>query len=250
MVSYDTDEYIDSIAFHAPETKDSYCLSKTKKKVYCDVIDVKIMNIQKMKTGYMLTLYLDAESRRALTEIDKVSIINLLTNNNSWFNNELTDDEVKAMFFTCYCEQTNTMKAYIRNVQGINIYQNNKPLELADFVTSFRSADYKQCMVNMKLQLLGMYIYKKQTINKWCINTINIYDNTEDMVTESKDEVEAFWKEMVDRCDEILKKRIENIEASRQGLRSSISAITDTHGTADWEAKIAGLKKLTQNIIF
>lgn len=251
MLSRDTDDIIDSISFDPPVEKDSYRIAKPHKKVQIDVIDVKVVNATKLKVGYMLSLHLDTEARKMLKEIDNVSILHLLTHNKEWFHNELTDDEVKDMFYCSYCEQTSTLKAYIRNVQGINVCLNNRPIELSEFITGFCGVSgSRSSMTNVKLQLLGMYVYKKQTINKWCISTINIYEGTEDMETETREEIETFWGEMVERCQEKLQKRIENIEESREDLKSMYAEISQIHGTDEWELKIADLKKLIQNIIF
>lgn len=249
MYSHDTYEIIDSINFEAPEERENYRIARTKKRIYIDAIDVKITNATKLKVGYMISLRLDTLARKTLKDIDSVSIMHLMMNNKEWFNNELSDEEIKDMFYCSYCEQTNTLKAYIRNVQGIQVFLNNRPIELSEFIESCGKTD-RQSMTNVKLQLLGMYVYKKQTINKWCINTINVYDNTDDMATESKEEIEEFWGEMVSRCDETLKKRIENLEANRKELAYNFSDIVLTRGTNEWEAKIVGLKKLIQNIIF
>lgn len=234
------------IIFNEPEIKEGFCLLRPKHKFYFDIVDVKILKISKIKNGYQMTIFVDVETSKILKEIDNSTLINLLTNNQKWFNNDLTEEEIKEMFFASFCNQTNSIKVFIRENIVINL--NNKQIDINEFITNF--ANMKHNMINIKLQLLGMYVYKKQTINKWYINTMNIYENTEDICMDSKEEINEFWKSMVEKCDEVLQKRIQNIETTRNNIQSNFKDIENTENTELWEKKIVELKKIIQNIIF
>lgn len=234
------------IIFREPENKATYCLVRPQSKITCDIVDVKILKISKLKNGYLLNIFVSHDVQKILDEVDKNTLISLLTNNKEWFNNDLSSEEIKDMFFSSYCAQDNQMNVFLKENVGINL--NNKQIDINDFITNISS--YKSNLINIKLQLLGLYIYKKQTINKWSINTINVYENTEDISEQSKEEIEEFWKSMLEKSDEVLNTRIQNIELLRENMYNIYSKIVETKNNIEWEKHIVELKKIIQNIIF
>lgn len=242
---------IDKLSFSEPEIRENYCISKPHQKVYCDIVDAKITNITKLKNGHVISFYLENDPRKQLNEIDNISVINLLTNNKIWFQNELSEDEIRNMFYKSYCEQTRTIKTIIRSNQNVKVHHNNKLIEFSEFLKNCTDPSYfKQNVINVKLQLLGIYIYKNQTLNKWTLNTINIYENTEDINTESREDIEEFWNSMVDDYQDLLDRRMENIRKEKENIKNIYNDILHTKDTKEWDKKICELKKLIQNIIF
>lgn len=238
------------ISYDTPVKIKNYFLSRTKTKIFHDIIDVKIVNIIKLKDGFLLSVSVDKNTQEFLKSIDDESILELLTHNQEWFNNNLKDEEIVNMFHRSYCEQSFIMNVYLKPSRCIQVNINNKEVDITELLTKLSDLSFfKQNTVNIRLQLIGMYIYTKQTHNKWCVHNINIYENTEDAIPDSKDDIEIFWKEMISKCNDTLDKRIKNIEGTKNDLQKLYIEIQKSEKKV-WDEKIMELKKLVQNILY
>jgi hypothetical protein len=103
-------------------------------------------------------------------------------------------------------------------------------------------------MLNIRVQHAGLYIYSKQTFNRWYANSINIYD--EDTDIEEKENIEESWGSLVEESDNVLKNRITSLENTRSKIKNLYLDICKNNSSKEWECKIKELKNLIQNIIF
>lgn len=227
-----------------PEAKKNYYVSKCCKPVYYDLIDIKITKTTKLNEGYLFAVHINNDTKEFLKNVDDSAIDNLITNNSQWFKNELSKEEIQTLFKSSFCSQNSTMLLYITN--NTKIYINNKLSEIPELFLNISKR-----IINIKIQLIGMFIYSNQTYNKWLMNTIYIYDEDEDILyRESKEEIEKYWKERMDESLILLDTRIQNICNTRDRMNSLYTEILTTKTSVDWENKISELKKLVQNIIF
>jgi hypothetical protein len=95
-----------------------------------------------------------------------------------------------------------------------------------------------------------LYIQTNKSFNRWIMKEISIIEHPE-IITESKEDIESFWGNMVEECDETLRDRIQKIENSREVLKSLNADIVQANKMDNcWEDKILKLKHFIQNIIF
>jgi hypothetical protein len=192
----------------------------------------------KNEKGYMLVVKNAAQV--FFDKIDKSSIDQLVINNSTWFENDLFEEDIRQMFKPSYCSQNNTVNIFlpseicldIPNVQEYLCHTSGKVL-------------------NIKIHHMGMYVYPEQTVNRWVAKSINIHSIDDVHMTETKEDIEAYWLEQVQRCNEMLDTKIQNIKEIQAKVHSEYSAIVaEKFSNKNWECKIRDLQSLIQNIIF
>jgi len=238
------------ILYSSPVLHKNIYISQVSSTVTHNKIDIKINKIYKSSNnnGYILNIYTDHNDELFLKNIDDIALLSLLSNNDNWFKNSLSEDDIKYMFKRSFCSQTNTMVATITNYT--NIFVEGKRIEIEDFVKILSDiSQMKQYTVNITLQLSGLYIQTSHTNNKWVIKCVNLY-TTDEIDTDSKDELEEFWGTMLEECEKTLNNRISMIEKNKRNLKDLYSCIAKTKNPKDWDNKISEFKKLIQNIIF
>lgn len=238
------------ISYSTPVLHKNIYVSKASSTVTHDKIDIKINKIHKSSNNgdYILNIYTDHCDEEFLKNIDDNAILSLLSNNNNWFKNSLSEDEIKTLFNRSFCSQTNTMTASI--TKNSNIFIEGKQTEMEDLARILSDISLmKQYTVNLTLQLTGLYIQTSQTSNKWIIKYVNVYTNDE-IDTDSKDEIDEFWGTMLEECEKTLNNRIAMIEKTKRNLKELYSCIAKTKNPKEWDSKISEFKKIIQNIIF
>lgn len=241
------------IIFEKPIYKKSYYVSHTQHNIVYDMTDIQIKRITKLQNkGHILNICTNIENNKFFKDIDDTAIYHLLSNNKDWFDNSLTESDIKNLFQPSYCEQNNCINVVLPNdIDGtkINIYINNKKCLLNDFIDLLQ--DYKRLkeyIINFQLQHIGMYIYSKQTMNKWAIKTVNIYSNDEPYM-DTREDIEIFWKNAVEKCDNVLIDRIHHIENIRKEIQIKMNDIVNEPSVKLWELKINDLNKCLKNIL-
>lgn len=233
-----------NIVYTHPELKKNYYICKTNKNLFYDIINIKINKILKLKDGYLLYIYInDNEIKKTIHDIDNNAKDILINNNNIWFSNELAKDDIEKLFKPSICNQNNILNIYLTDKS--NIYINNKLIELSDNITSLLNNKY----INVRIQLIGLYIYSNQTYNKWHLHSIYLYED-DITLNENKIEIEEYWKETIEECYQILDNKIVNIQNTKLELENLYKAMINTEKNNIWDNKIYQIKKLVQNIIF
>lgn len=239
-----------SIVFDTPKLKKNYYISNAVKPFACDIIDAVVKKVTKLQgdKGYILTLYIGKNDKMILDEIDKQSIESLIENNNKWFSNDLNADEMGDMFKNTVCEQNQVVNVYLLDYSDIIIDGVKDEISNVISLLSDRTKS-KEYMINIKLRHTGMYIYSTHTVNKWSVKQMQIYGIEEETI--DKDEIETFWKEQLNECEDMLenrKKMIDNTFNKLQELYSTVSTMNSPN--KEWNMKLCEIKKIIQNIIF
>ena len=232
-----------------PEFKKTYYLSKTENVVKYDIIDAYIKDIKRLENtrDYLLTIYIkDADF---LHDFDKDIINILVKNNNTWFKNDLEEDEIQHLYKPSVCSQTHTINVILSDVT--KIYLNNKIQDINEL--NLNAAFFRKCLINLTIQHFGLYIHSKVTYNKWKVMSLNMYNEDEygDDINESKEEIEESWKLMIAECNEILNNKIKLIQNTQKNIETLYAeVVSEKNKGRAWEGKITQLKTLIQNIIF
>jgi len=238
------------ILYLTPVMHKNIFISNVSSPVTYDTTDVKINKISKSSNNgsYLLTVYIDHNDEEFFKYIDDTAILSLLSNNDKWFKNTLSEDDIKSLFNRSYCSQTNTMTLIIS--ECTHIYIEGKQTEMKDFVKILSDISLrKQYTINITVQLAGLYIQSSQTNNKWIIKSINMFLNDE-IDIDAKEEINEFWGNMMEECEKSLDNKIAMIEKKKRHLKELYNSIVKTNNSKDWENKITEFKKIIQNIIF
>jgi hypothetical protein len=242
-----------NIVFEKPIFKKKYYVSHLKDSIFYDMTDVTIKNITRLgcDNGHSVNISINSDQMTFFTNIDNISMNNLKANNAIWFNNGLSEEELISMFQQSYCEQNECINAILPDDTDskLRIYLNNKKYTLQDFLSLLRDVKVsKHHIFNIQLQHIGMYIYTRQTINKWAIRKINIYTDN-DIDIDAREDIEEFWKMNITECDNVLKSRIKLIEDKRFELQNAYQSIIQERSPKLWEKKVQDLSKLVKNIL-
>lgn len=214
----------------------------------CDTVLQKITLLSDNR-GYIANLFVDESTKSFLDNIDDRVTEELLDKNSEWFENELDKDVIPSLFESSYCKQRNILLARITDKTILKI--NNKECEIHDIIHIISSKHFSKRFSNdITISHDRLYIYPNKYNNRWNIKEISIMEYPE-INTDSKEDIEAFWENMVNECDITLKSRIEKIEISRKKLKEQYLEIIETNRMDnEWEDKISKLKHFVQNIIF
>jgi hypothetical protein len=214
----------------------------------CDTVLQKITLLSDNR-GYIANLFVDESTKSFLDNIDDRVTEELLDKNSEWFENELDKDVIPSLFESSYCKQRNILLARITDKTILKI--NNKECEIHDIIHIISSKHFSKRFSNdITISHDRLYIYPNKYNNRWNIKEISIMEYPE-INTDTKEDIEAFWENMVNECDNTLKSRIEKIEISRKKLKEQYLEIIETNRMDnEWEDKISKLKHFVQNIIF
>jgi hypothetical protein len=61
-----------------------------------------------------MTLNIPSNDQIFFKDVDQTGIYSLLTNNYSWFSNDLSEDDIKSMYIPSLCSQNNTINVYVK----------------------------------------------------------------------------------------------------------------------------------------
>lgn len=226
--------------------------------IICDMSDIKIHKCSKLQNskGYCIKIFIKNEYKSLLNSIDDIALNSLLLNNQSWFDNNLIEDDISAMFRRSFCSQSSSMNIILThddlNMKNCSsIFLDGKKCELSDAISIISDSSFsKKYTLNLNIKLAGLYVYPTHTSNKWIIKQMNIYEN-EELETDSKEDIELFWKDAVNESMYILDESIKKAETKKENIENMYRDILQTPvQNKDWETKLTELKRLTQNIIF
>lgn len=251
---------MNNIIFKKPVLKNKIYVSTTEEPFKIQICEAKIKNIQKLKNsnGYFVTIYIPKNNECELTNtfinIDNYALNTILENNNKWFDNNLTQDELKDMYKPSYSEQYNTLNIILSDNNPINIIiddiyysDNDKLLEILLDVRNL-----KKYIINLEIQYIGLYIYKELSTNKWLIKNINISNIETDKCSWNRDDIEASWSSEVYNINSIIDKKIEDSNDYIESLIKYKQNINDIFHDAinfkdtdkNWENKLNELKNI------
>ena len=253
---------MDNIIFKKPVLKNKIYVSTVSETLKIEICEVKIKNIQKLKNsnGYFITIYIPKNNNENLNNklinIDDTALNAILDNNNKWFDNNLSNDELKDLYKNSYSEQYNTLNVILSDNNPINIIIDNQPYydndKLLEILLDVRN--FKKYIINLEIQYIGLYIYKELFTNKWLIKNINISNIENEKCSWSREDIEDNWLNEIYNVNTVIDKKIEDANnyigsliKHKQNINDIFhEAINFKNADKIWENK---LNELKNNII-
>lgn len=250
---------MDDCQYLKPVKNKNCYISKLNSKKYVIFNDVKIYNFiqlshEKNNKGYHLNIFLKDEEKDNLDKIDNCIIDTLINNNNKWFNNNLEEKNIINMYKKTYCSQNNILKCIISNNILPEIIINDKKYDNMDELINIinKPSNLKKYYISLKLENIGLYIYKSECYIKLLVKSINIDEIDNDITNElSKKEIEEDWKIIIDEAIMNIDSKISEYEKNKEKILKSYNNLIsiDNNGKI-WENKILDIKKYINNIIY
>jgi len=250
---------MNDIHFLKPKFKKKSYISETKKKIAYDLYDVKIKNYYRItSSSNALKLSVNIDENDYFTffnDIDNIALNNIIKKNKKWFDNELSEEELNTFFKSSICSQNKILDAVLSSSSIIK-YNNNTIDELDANLQKLLLK--KNCLFSIKVELIGMYIYKDKIQNKWFIKEIEIIDQVDNdnlhlSIKELNDEWNTTLNETIITLNEELdgynkrKNDIETFININKNLMNEINMCKNKDNI--WENKISILKNNIKNII-
>jgi hypothetical protein len=250
---------MDDNLFKTPILKNKNYISYLTNPLKYQIYEVKIKNIQKLKSsnGYIITIYIPNDINNnlynELIKIDEHALNSILINNNKWFKNNLEEDELKKLYKSSYCKQTNTLNILISDTVPINININNKYHdninEVLDILLDLRNL--KNYIINIEVQHIGLYIYSEISTNKWIVKDINILNIEHDKCSWNREDIENSWESEVNNINELIENKIvetnnyiDNLIKYRNNVNNILKEAKNMkNADKNWETKLNELKK-------
>jgi len=243
-----------TLDFVKPRKKGKYYITHTSQPISQLFSDVSLQNnpvcLENGEWKASIFVDINTELCNFLDNFDAKTKTELLKHSKDWFNVDISEDEINTMYLASFCRQTNTFKTYITH--DTTIYFNEHQSDVETLVKKMKEKNSRgKYRFDITLTSSSLYIFSTKSYNKWVIRDIQVSENSE-AIGENKEEIELFWKELVDECiEDVLTKRINLIQNSICSLQSQYSELVKVDRmNEEWEEKISNLKKSIQNIIF
>lgn len=253
MSTYDID-------FKKPIQKTNCYISYTNIPIKLNLFEVKIKNIKRLtnSNGYSINIYISQYNNKDIIQnivnTDKNALDNIILNNNTWFNNGLEEDELKELYRTSFCSQTNTLNCILSNNIPYNIKINNTNYtdenKLLEILLNLR--DLKKYIISLDISHAGLYFYPELSINKWLIKSINITNIEYDICTWNRIDIENDWEtevnEITNSVDKLISTKeneIQELIDYKNNINKLLKDVKKKENTDNsWENKILSLKNL------
>jgi hypothetical protein len=192
--------------FHTPEKKKgSYVSRVTDKKGKPFVVNVqnsKVLAIHKLENenGHMVKLWIpkDSYAHEVMSDLDSGAIQNVISHNEEWFQNALSQQHIYDFFRPCLDQETCVVLASSVKVPR-SITFRGKALDNFDELTRAMPRELRSLLCSCSLEAQGLYFYPKKFGVRWIIRTIELHDKAqidepEALLNHDKEEVEEFWR--------------------------------------------------------
>jgi hypothetical protein len=247
------------IQFKKPVLKNKVYIAAPNDNIKLEIYEAKIKNIQKLKNsnGYMITVYISNNNNElinSLLSVDSSSLTTILENNNTWFDNNLNDNELINLYKPSYNQQYNTLNIILSDNNPINIAIDNECYmdndKLLEILLDVRNL--KKYIINLEIQCIGLFIYKELVTNKWLLKNINISNIESDKCHWNREDIESGWITEVENSNNIIDKKIEDTKKYidtlinyKQNINDILyEALNYKYADKTWETKLNELKNI------
>lgn len=243
--------------FDNPIQKKNKCyISNCSKNIKLSLNEIKIKNVKKMlkSDGYMLDCIIPSIpanefSIDELTKIDNDAYFSVVSNNDKWFNNKLSIDEIDALYNFSFDTDNNNIELLLSSTIPTTIVINNSIIEnikiLIDFITDYRNLN-NYC-INLEIIHYGIFFYSKFSCNKWLIKSINI-SYIEDCNNWNRKEIEDQWYDDICDFNISIDNEINRLQKIKENINNLFIEIKNTKDADNnWEFKINNLKNFIIN---
>jgi|DEB0MinimDraft_4_1074332.scaffolds.fasta_scaffold01384_9 hypothetical protein len=233
------------LLFGEPKSRKTHYHCRVKNDLNFTLFDANVKNILRTKTGYRLSVTLQQSETGFVDNLDEKVLEYVKENNRTWFDNELSEEEIDDMYNKSYCSQNQTIDVDI--VEHTVLQMNDSEIEIEEIKDKIFD---ENTVVNIKIKYIGLNIYKDCVRNKWIVSNIDM-NYAEDLIIDNKDSIEEFWQNTVNESIDILDVQMSRLAKKKEILQKLISDLKKCE-TQDkiWDKKISEIKGFVQNIIF
>jgi hypothetical protein len=242
--------------FNFPQKKGKNLICHPVNKIQVELNEVKISSFKQLKdnNGYFIDCNISANNNQnsiaTIKETDETAKQALIDNYNEWFENDEENSEeiIDNLYNNSYIEDI-PITLILSNKIETDIIINDEEKEHYELVEYLNAnKKNKNCIINIDIIFLGIYINKTSIINKWAIKYINIETLKESYCNDwNRDEIEEEWEyDLIDYENEV-KITIEKLQKKLALLKEVFKEVKNDRNMKNWEKNLNKLKSLLFN---
>lgn len=237
--------------FNFPHKKGKNYISNIDDKVYIELSDVKIKNIQQLgdKGGYFFDCHItnknNEEPINKVLNLDGNAYDSLISNYDDWFNdNEDGENKIDDLYINSLSSDMMMTFIYSHKIDS-DIIINEEEKDINDLITFIKlNKKNKNYVINMNIIFLGMYINNTNIINKWAIKCIRIDNMNDNDCDWNRKEIEDEWKYDIKLFEEETEKKINIMRQTVERTKELYKEILKEDNMNIWENKLNNLKSV------
>jgi len=241
---------------HPPEKKkDLFVAQITNKKgrvVRVSLRDTKIFHVQPLNSdgGYLLKIFVphDSAAHETVTDLDERAVKDVITNNEAWFENRLSQQHIQEFFRPCIDRECMSVIVSASKIPRTITYNS---VSLDSFDTLLQR-NVTKANVECTLEATGLYFYPKKFGIKWILRDIEVYSGVvcDEPECNEKRDVEDFWAQelqelssSIDADISTLSDKIDKLREFQKNLQDLLSsAKSERECTSTWNETLDMLK--------
>ena len=243
--------------FNFPHKKGKNYISNVDEKIYIELSDIKIKNIQQLgdKGGYFFDCHITSKNNNQsiikIVNLDKNANETLITNYNEWFNEDEDENEeetiekkIKDLYINSLSSDMMMTLIYSNKIDS-DIIINEEEKDINDLISFIKlNKKNKNYVINMNIIFLGMYINDTNIINKWAIKYIEIETINENDYDWNRKEIEDEWQYDIKLFEDETEKKINIMRQTVERAKELYKEILKEDNMNVWENKLNNLKSV------
>jgi hypothetical protein len=251
------------IVLHTPIKKTTNYVSKITtnngKTVRINIHNCKFVYLKEQPSGgHLLRIIIpkDIEEYKQIIDIDESICKNAVKNNQKWFNNNLTEEEICQFFRASLNVVQDTMTVMISDLKDTIITLNEVVVDSLDGI------DFKSPVIRLSLviEAQGLYFFPKKFGIRWSVNKIALYNSELDLDSNNindtceifdKDTIENDWdhevmiiKDLISQDIDKFKNKIIELQKFSNNLEKTLEDGKKTLAINEWNLKLTELSHL------
>ena len=176
------------IPFNAIIKRNDFYISTPINDYVLTLTNIDIINIiQNSAKKYVIIVKINENNdKQILSKIERSSQDVVINNNNKWFKNNLEYQDIIDNYLTCFNEQNNTLEIVLHK----------------DY---FPTLEKTNCLKNITIKLIGIYIKNNSFYIRWLVRNIEKIENDTNELENIDELFDAKYERLVNKIDDKIK---------------------------------------------
>lgn len=204
--------------YEAPSRKGDKFVCAPKNKLILRLNNVRVMNyIEICDERSILEICLeDQQNAEMMHKYDKATINAMIENNNKWFKNDMTEDNILKRFMPIFDTQSGILRVYV--------FSGHPPVTILDsrFMDGIKDVHdrlyAKNSIINVEIRLLGMHITRNNFGAKWMLKSLDI-TTLNDFLVDNDTDIRECWELEIEKIENIIDDRVSMLLHKKKELR-------------------------------
>ena len=159
----------------------------------------------------------------------------MIQTNQNWFQNDLTETEIRAMFKPSFVQ--NELTVYYSHLRPPHTH-------IADIHEWIQQHKYSlPISIKCTLKCDGLFVYPTYFQLRWTLVQIDEFEDIElEIDTDERLSIETYWKTLVEKKSKEIRQHIESLYQQEDLLKRTIQRMEQSVSMNEWELEIEQLR--------